>query len=356
LDDAERARVGTIYKQVSAFEAKKIGAALVSRNIARHIEDSFVGKPRGWKPLIYCWRGGSRSGSLAHVLKQIGFGAAQMDGGYKAYRRTVVAELDSLRGRFDFRVVCGPTGSGKSRLLQALQESGAQVLDLEGLAAHRGSVLGNLPDAAQPPQKMFDSQLWWTLQHFNPSRQVYVEAESKKIGLLRVPDALLARMREGGCVRVEVATPLRVVLLKEEYAHFLANPAALKEKLDCLVGLYGHEIIARWNATGRTGSMGRTGAGFAGKALRPRLRQVHIEKLPSLRRHDADCGGRHQPGRFSLDGATHPRTALTGWIEVLTLKRNTFVNQKIQETWLDRTLIMKSTGRMRASCLAGRRV
>ena len=254
LDDAERARVGTIYKQVSAFEAKKIGAALVSRNIARHIEDSFADKPRGWKPLIYCWRGGSRSGSLAHVLKQIGFDAAQMDGGYKAYRRTVVAELDSLPGRFDFRVVCGPTGSGKSRLLQALQESGAQVLDLEGLAAHRGSVLGNLPDAAQPPQKMFDSQLWWTLQHFNPGQPVYVEAESKKIGLLRVPDALLARMREGGCVRVEVAMPLRVVLLKEEYAHFLANPAALQEKLDCLVGLYGHEIIARWNALAEQGA------------------------------------------------------------------------------------------------------
>jgi len=254
LDDTERARVGTIYKQVSAFDAKKIGAALVSRNIARHIEDHFASKPRGWKPLIYCWRGGSRSGSLAHVLKQIGFDAAQLDGGYKAYRRTVVAELASLPGRFDFRVVCGPTGSGKSRLLQALLESGAQVLDLEGLAAHRGSVLGSLPDASQPPQKMFDSQLWWVLQHFNPSRPVYVEAESKKIGLLRVPDALLARMREGGCVRMEVARPLRVALLKEEYAHFLTNPAALKEKLDCLRGLYGHEIIARWNALAEHGA------------------------------------------------------------------------------------------------------
>lgn len=253
LDDAERARVGTLYKQVSAFDAKKIGAALVSRNIARHIEERFVAKPRDWKPLIYCWRGGSRSGALAHVLKQIGFDAAQLDGGYKAYRRAVVAELDTLPGHFDFRVICGPTGSGKSRLLQALLESGAQVLDLEGLAAHRGSVLGNLPDTLQPPQKMFDSQLWWTLKHFDPTRPVYVEAESKKIGLLRVPDALLARMREGGCVRIECATPLRVAILKEEYAHFLASPTALKEKLDCLVGLYGHEIIARWNTLAQQG-------------------------------------------------------------------------------------------------------
>lgn len=247
LDDAERERVGTIYKQVSAFDAKKIGAALVSRNIARHIEESFISKPHDWKPLIYCWRGGNRSGALAHVLKQIGFNAAQLKGGYKAYRSAIRTELDTLPARFDFRVICGPTGSGKSRLLQALLKSGAQVLDLEGLAAHRGSVLGNLPDIPQPSQKMFDSQLWWALQHYESTKPVYVEAESKKIGSLRVPDTLLARMREGGCVRLELAMPLRVALLKEEYAHFLSTPIALKEKLDCLAGLYSHQIVARWN-------------------------------------------------------------------------------------------------------------
>ncbi|MHB1247266.1 MAG: tRNA 2-selenouridine(34) synthase MnmH [Sulfuriferula sp.] len=253
LDDAERERVGTMYKQISAFEAKKLGAALVSYNIARHLKGYFADKPRTWKPLIYCWRGGNRSGSMAHVLKQIGFDTAQMNGGYKAYRRSVMDDLESLPSRFNFRVVCGPTGSGKSRLLQALLKSGAQVLDLEELAAHRGSVLGNLPDASQPPQKMFDSQLWWALKQFKPSLPVYVEAESKKIGLLRVPDAVLTRMREGNCVRIEVATPLRVTLLKEEYAHFLTNPAALAEKLDCLVGLYGHELIASWNALATQG-------------------------------------------------------------------------------------------------------
>jgi tRNA 2-selenouridine synthase len=253
LDDAERERVGTIYKQISAFEAKKIGAALVSYNIARHLKEHFVDKPRTWKPLIYCWRGGNRSGSMAHVLKQIGFDTAQLNGGYKTYRRSVMDELESLPNHFDFQVVCGPTGSGKSRLLQELLKYGTQVLDLEELAAHRGSVLGNLPDASQPPQKMFDSQLWWTLKQFDPSLPVYVEAESKKIGLLRVPDALLARMREGCCVRVEVATTLRVALLKEEYAHFLADPAILKDKLDCLIGLYGHEIIANWNALAAQG-------------------------------------------------------------------------------------------------------
>ena len=130
LDDAERARVGTLYKQVSPFEAKKVGAALVSRNIARHLETFFADKPKSWRPLIYCWRGGSRSGAMTHILQKVGFGAAQLDGGYKAYRRHVVAELERLSPLFSLRVVAGPTGSGKSRLLGALAEAGAQVLDL----------------------------------------------------------------------------------------------------------------------------------------------------------------------------------------------------------------------------------
>jgi tRNA 2-selenouridine synthase len=134
LDDAERAKVGTLYAQVSPFDAKKLGAALVSKNIARHIEERFRGKEKGWRPLVYCWRGGQRSGAMAHVLRQIGWDAATLQGGYRAYRREVLVHLDTLPARFDFRVVCGATGSGKSRLLEALAAQGAQVLDLEHLA------------------------------------------------------------------------------------------------------------------------------------------------------------------------------------------------------------------------------
>src|SRR5204862_3856228 len=123
LDDAERALVGTVYKQQSAFEAKRIGAPLVARNIARAIEERFAGKPRDWKPLVYCWRGGGRSGALVHVLRQVGWDARRLDGGYKAFRRQVVTDLEALPERFDFRVVCGATGSGKSRLLEALARS-----------------------------------------------------------------------------------------------------------------------------------------------------------------------------------------------------------------------------------------
>lgn len=246
LSDEERARVGTLYKQVSSFEAKKTGAALISANIAHHLRERFHDRPRGWRPLVYCWRGGSRSGALAQVLHQVGWRVAQLEGGYKSYRRHVVADLAMLPMRFPWRAVCGLTGSGKSRLLRAIEECGGQVLDLEALAAHRGSVLGNLPDVPQPSQKMFESLVWNALRQFSPSRPVYVEAESKKIGALRVPDALIEVMWKSPCIVLEAPVRLRVALLKEEYTHFIADPATLVAKLECLSGLYGHAVIDEW--------------------------------------------------------------------------------------------------------------
>lgn len=248
LDDAERAHVGTVYKQQSAFEAKRIGAPLAARNIARHIEEQFGTKPRGWRPLVYCWRGGGRSGSLVHVLRQVGWDAQRLDGGYKAFRRQVVADLEELPARLRFQVICGATGSGKSRLLEALAEAGAQVLDLELLAAHRGSVLGELPEAPQPTQKAFETALWTVLSGFEARRPVYVESESKKVGNLRVPEALIARMRESACLRLEAAPEARIALLLEDYAHFVADPAALAARLDLLRDLHGAGRIAAWKA------------------------------------------------------------------------------------------------------------
>ena len=248
LDDAERAQIGIIYKQQSSFEAKRIGAPIAARNIARAIETRFADRPRQWRPLVYCWRGGGRSGSLAHVLRQVGWDAVRLEGGYKAFRRQVVADLEESPRHFSFHVICGATGSGKSRLLEALAEAGAQVLDLEVLAAHRGSVLGELPDSPQPTQKSFETSLWTALSGFDPKRPVFVESESKKVGNLRVPDALITRMRESKCLRLEADTATRVELLMKDYAHFVARPAALAAKLDCLAPLHGAERIGTWKA------------------------------------------------------------------------------------------------------------
>jgi tRNA 2-selenouridine synthase len=246
LDDAQRARVGTIYKQRSPFEARKIGAALVGGNIARHIEERFLDRPRGWRPLVYCWRGGQRSAAFAHVLAEIGWPVGRLGGGYRAYRQFVREELTRLPAAFRWRVVCGLTGAGKSRLLRALRAAGGQVLDLEALAAHRGSVLGDLPGEPQPPQKLFESMLWSQIVHFTTDRPVYVEAESRRIGEIKLPDALISAMWDAECVMLEAPLHLRVALLKQEYAHFLLRPDALASSLERLTRLYGHTVIERW--------------------------------------------------------------------------------------------------------------
>lgn len=202
LDDGERQVVGTIYKQTSPFDARKLGAAMASRNIATHIERELADKARDWQPLVYCWRGGQRSGSLALVLGQIGFRVHLLAGGYRAFRKSVIAALETLPAALELRVICGTTGSGKSRLLAALAGAGAQVLDLEGLACHRGSVLGLAPGDEQPGQKAFETRLWHALRGLDPARPVFVESESRQVGRLRVPDALLQRMRAGACLRL----------------------------------------------------------------------------------------------------------------------------------------------------------
>lgn len=248
LNDAERKLVGTLYKQVSPFEAQKRGAALVAANIARHIERDVIDKPRSWQPLAYCWRGGKRSGSLALVLGQIGFKVSIIEGGYKAFRSAVLNALPELAGRLQYRVICGPTGSGKTRLLQALAQAGAQVLDLEALACHRSSVLGMIPGQPQPTQKRFDTLVWDELRRLDPARPVFVESESRKVGNLAVPDALIERMRASPCMRLELPEDERVALLLEDYDFFVKDQKLFCERLDALIQLRGKAVVETWQA------------------------------------------------------------------------------------------------------------
>lgn len=246
LNDEERALVGTIYKQVSPFEARKRGAGLVAANIARHIGREVVDKPREWQPLVYCWRGGKRSGVLADLLDQIGFKVTLIQGGYKAFRGAVLADLPVLAQRLQYRVICGLTGSGKTRLLQALAAQGAQVLDLEGLAQHRGSVLGLMPGDTQPSQKQFDMRIWDQLRHFDPARPVYVESESKKVGNVTVPESLIQAMRASPCLWVDLPLEERVDLLLEDYAWFVRDPDYFCGRLQALVELRGAAVVHDW--------------------------------------------------------------------------------------------------------------
>lgn len=247
LSDEERVRVGTLYKQVSPFEAKKVGAALIAINIARHLQERFHDRPKEWRPLIYCWRGGQRSGAMQIIFRQIGWRADKLEGGYKAYRGQVLETLETLPQRYTYQVLCGPTGSAKTRVLQAIGRQGGQILDLETLAAHKGSVLGPLPGEAQPAQKGFDTLMWQSLQALDPSRPVYVEAESRTIGRLRLPAALVDAMRASACVQIDASLDARVDYLLRDYAYFPADPAWLRTRLACLKDLVGGETLALWN-------------------------------------------------------------------------------------------------------------
>ena len=253
LDNDERRIVGTLYKQVSPFEARKRGAALVATNVARHIEREVLDKPKGWSPLVYCWRGGKRSGALALVLDQIGFRVSVIEGGYQAFRRALLAALPPLVEKLQFQVVCGPTGSGKTRLLKALAGLGAQVLDLEELASHRSSVLGVIPGQPQPSQKAYDTVIWDRLRSFDPERPVYVESESRKVGNLAVPECLMLRMRASPCWALRLADHERVELLMEDYAFFVSDPALFCSRLDALTEVRGRVVVEGWKEQVRRG-------------------------------------------------------------------------------------------------------
>ena len=251
LNNAERQLVGTEYKQISAFEAKKRGAALVAKNIAAHLERDVINKQRDWQPLVYCWRGGKRSGSLALILDQIGFNVTLVDGGYKAFRAALVADLPQLAGQFDYRVICGTTGSGKTRLLQALAAQGAQVLDLEALANHRSSVLGVIPGLPQPTQKAYDSLIWAALKSFDPARLVYIESESKKVGNVAIPEGLIAAMRSASCLQLDLSEDERVALLLEDYDFFVKDTEYFCDRLGALTQARGKDVVLDWQTRAR---------------------------------------------------------------------------------------------------------
>jgi tRNA 2-selenouridine synthase len=255
LNNDERRDIGTLYKQVNAFEAKKRGAAIAARNIAAHIEREVIDKPKDWKPLAYCWRGGNRSGALSLILSQIGFRVTLVEGGYKAFRAAVVLDIPRLVSGLDWRVICGTTGSGKTRLLQALAAQGAQVIDLEALARHRSSVLGAIPGLAQPTQKRFDTLVWEALRRLDPTRPVFIESESKKVGNVAVPVSLIEAMRDSPCLNLVLPDAERVSLLMEDYDFFVRDVEHFCDRLQVLAEFRGKVVVEGWQASVRAGNI-----------------------------------------------------------------------------------------------------
>lgn len=278
LDDAERARVGTIYKQESPFTARKIGAALVARNAAAHIETRLMDKPGGWRPLVYCWRGGQRSGSFALILGQIGWRVEVLKGGYKAWRRLVVQQVHDTPVASRVVMVDGNTGTAKTALLARLRALGHQVIDLEGLAGHRGSLFGSM--GAQPSQKAFECALALELCRLDPARPLIVEAESAKVGNLRIPGPLWTAMR--AAQRVEIVAPLeaRAAYLTEAYADITADPDRLAAVIGQLRLWHAREVIAEWLTLAQAGDFAPLALALMRDHYDPRY-QKHRDRSPA---------------------------------------------------------------------------
>ena len=273
LSDAERAQVGTIYVQEDRFKARRVGAAYVAANVARHLQTALSDRPGGFRPLIYCWRGGMRSNAMAVILSQVGWRTTVLTGGYMTWRRHVTARL--YDGELPFRLVLldGLTGSGKTDVLQRLGARGVQIVDLEGLAAHRGSLLGGFADRPQPSQKMFESKLLAVLDGLDPARPVVVEAESSKVGERMVPPALWQAMASAPRIELAATPEARARYLVTAYRDIVADRAALDEALRRLPTPPGRKRLAAWGELADTGDF---------EALALALMELHYD--PAYRR------------------------------------------------------------------------
>ena len=255
LDDEERALVGTVYVQQSRFLARRMGAALVARNVARHLETALADKGGGFRPLIYCWRGGQRSGAMATILAQVGWRTAVLAGGYKTYRRRVTARLYDETPALNLVLLDGRTGSGKTEMLGRLAARGLQILDLEGLADHRGSVFGGVAGRPQPSQKMFESRLLGALEALDLSRPIVVEAEASKVGDRMVPPALWKAMLTAPRVTLLAPPPERARYLAQHYGDIVADRAAFEASLARLPVYPGRKALAAWRALADAGDL-----------------------------------------------------------------------------------------------------
>ena len=254
LSNEERAKVGTIYKQESPFRANRIGGAIVARNIAQHLETALADKPKSWRPLVYCWRGGMRSNAMATILSSVGWPSGVVKGGYKTWRREVVAGLEHEEVPLPVRLIDGQTGTGKTALLQAIAEAGGQVIDLEGFANHRGSAFGDFGEGTQPAQRLFESLIWDDLRQMDPDQPIFVEAESALVGRCRVPRRLWHSMLAAPRIEVSVPSAVRADYLVDAYADIIRDEARLAGALAKLKGLQSKETLAAWQELANEGA------------------------------------------------------------------------------------------------------
>ncbi len=287
LSDPERAEVGTIYTRVNPFTARKIGGALVARNTAAHLDGPLADKDGGWQPLVYCWRGGQRSAAFATILDQIGWRVHLVQGGYRSYRRLVVDALYESPLPHRLTLIEGGTGTAKTHLLHHLRDAGAQIIDLEGLAQHRGSLFGGLK-GGQPAQKMFESRLASALGVLDPARMTWVEAESSKIGERIVPPSLWAAMCAAPRVEVRTSLAARAAFLSRAYADLTEDPQTLRAQIDHLRPYHDAKLIADWQILAQAGDWPTLASGLIASHYDPRYAKSAARSDAPIRLLDLD--------------------------------------------------------------------
>ncbi len=268
LNNEERAEVGTIYKQINPFTARKLGAALVAQNSASHLRGPLADKPGGWRPLVYCWRGGQRSGSFATILSQIGWRVDTVAGGYKAWRALVVRAIYDTPFPCPVVVLDGNTGSAKTEILNLLPARGLQVIDLEGLAGHRGSLFGSL--GPQPSQKVFEGRLAMAIAALDPNRPVVIEAESSKVGARSLPPEIWKAMATAPRVAIEAPVAARAAYLVGAYADLVEDSDRLAQVIGKLHPVHAGSVIADWQAMAVAGQFRRLAEGLMTAHYDPR--------------------------------------------------------------------------------------
>lgn len=244
LNNTERKIIGTIYKKFGSFEANKSGAMIITKNISLILQ-RFINLPKDLEIVVYCWRGGKRSYSLNTILNSIGIKSNIIKGGYKSFRKMVIEKLETLPKNYKFVVIAGPTGNGKTLLLEKLEKSGENIINLEQLANHYGSVLGDI-NLIQPTQKSFETHLLYSLSKLEASKICFIESESKKIGKLSIPDILLKKIRNSPCIQIEIPIDSRVENIKENYKYFIDNPDELLTRLKKIKQYIGIENLNNW--------------------------------------------------------------------------------------------------------------
>jgi tRNA 2-selenouridine synthase len=246
LDNEQRALVGTTYVQESRFLARRIGGAMVARNVAHHLDTALSDKPPTFKPLVYCWRGGQRSNAMALILAQVGWRTLVLKGGYKTYRRDVQKRLYDAPLPHRLIVLSGETGSGKTEILNRVAALGGQVVDLEEIALHRGSLFGAHAGKPQPSQKWFESCLAAQFDKLDPAKPVLVEAESYKIGNRTLPPSIWQAM--AGAPRIDLNAPLdvRSEYLLRTYPGIAADRELLEAAFSQLQLYPGRKRLAAW--------------------------------------------------------------------------------------------------------------